>query len=211
MNSKAFRAACYIPMKMLLIFVVLVLPLTAGAQSWIVGGSVGAAAQQDYDIGAPIANADDVDTAFGVFGGYVISENQRVVASFFDLGTPSYNGPALGGFADSLDADGFDTSYVVGWAPGEQQRISIFGTIGVFSWDQDVLLTDASGTYQYHDEGTSFSVGFGAEFNLSADGSNAWAIQAAYKLFKDVGDADNSGIELDREMLTVGIAWRFGD
>jgi len=127
-----------------------------------------------------------------------------------DLGTSFYSGPALGGFADSLDADGFDVSYVVGWTPGEQQRISLFGTVGVFSWDQDIRLTDASGIFEFHDEGTSFSIGFGAEFNLSADGTNPWDIRVAYQLLNDVGDSNNSGLELDRETISVGIGYRFG-
>ena len=181
------------------------------AQTWVVGGSVGAAHQQDYSIGGSVTNSDDVDTAFGVFGGYQIKENQLVVASFVDLGTAFYSGPAFGGFTDSLDADGFDVSYLAGWTPGDQDRISVFGSVGVFSWDQDVRYTDTSGTFEYFDEGTSFSVGFGASFNLSADGSSPWAVHAAYKLFKDVGDDDNSGHELDREALYVGIAYRFGD
>lgn len=184
---------------------------SALAQTWIVGGSVGAAQQQDYEIGGPVTNSDDVDTAFGVFGGYQIKQNQLVVASFVDLGEPSYSGSAFGGFSDSLDADGFDVSYVAGWAPGDQERISVFGSVGVFSWDQDIRLTDASGTFEFYDEGTSFSVGFGADFNLSTDGSSPWAVHVAYKLFKDVGDADNSGLELDREAIYVGIAYRFGD
>lgn len=187
------------------------LPGSAHAQGWIVGASVGAAKQHDYDIGAPIANPDDTDTAFRLFGGYQISPMQAVIASFVDLGKARYSGPSLGGFSDSLDADGIDVSYVVGWTPGEQNRVAVFGTVGVLSWDQDVSLTDAAIDFQAHDEGTSFSFGFGAEVNLSADGSSPWGVHFDYQIFKDVGSEDNSGQELDRDSISVGVSYRFGD
>lgn len=217
MNLRAYRPwTCQI-LTVLVVLIATGLSANARAQTWIVGASVGAAQQQDYAIGGPIANSDDVDTAFGLFGGYQIKENQRVVASFVDLGEPSYSGPARGGFTDALDAEGFDISYVAGWSPGDQERISVFGSVGVFSWDQDVRYSDASGPLEFRDEGTSFSIGFGADFNLSADGSSPWAIHVAYKLFKDVGKvsileetAEVVDHELDRQVLSVGIAYRFG-
>ncbi|MGD8339847.1 MAG: hypothetical protein PVH89_03645 [Gammaproteobacteria bacterium] len=211
MNSRVSQLWIRNSLKSFLFLVAFGTVADAGAQTWVVGGSVGAAEQQDYAIGGTVTNRDDVDTAFGVFGGYMIKEHQIVVASFVDFGTPSYSGPAFGGFTDALDADGFDISYVAGWAPNDQERISIFGSLGVLSWDQDVRYTDTSGTFEYHDEGTSFSLGFGADFNLEADGSSPWSVHATYKLFKDVGDADNSGHELDRALLSFGIAYRFGD
>jgi hypothetical protein len=187
-----------------------IVPVETGAQDWILGGAVGSAKQQDYDVGAPIATREDTDAAFRLFGGYLVSPMQGIVASYVDLGAPRYDGPAFGGFADSLEAYGFDLSYVAGWAPGEQQRVSLFGTVGIFHWNQDVTLTDASGTLEFADDGTSFSAGFGADIGLSADGTNAWSIHVAYQLFKDVGEAENSGHEYDRELLSVGVDYRFG-
>lgn len=182
----------------------------ARAQEWVLGGSIGTAKHQDYEVGAPITTRDDTDTAFRLFGGYLVSPMQGVVASYVDLGTPRYDGPAFGGFADSLEASGVDLSYIAGFAPGDQQRFSLFGTVGIFHWNQDVTLTDASGTLEYADDGTSFSLGFGANIDLGAGGANAWGIHVAYQLFKDVGETENSGHESDREMLSVGIDYRFG-
>ena len=185
-------------------------PLKAQAQSWIAGGTVGTAIQNDYEVGGPIATRDDSDAGLRVFGGYMISPMQAVIASYVDLGTAYYDGPAFGGFTDFLDADGIDISYVVGWAPGSQQRIAVFGTVGVFSWKQDVTYTDPTGTFVYGDDGSSFSVGFGTEINLSSDGTSQWGINVEYQLFKDVGDFNNSGHEYDRSMFSVGVDYRFG-
>jgi Outer membrane protein beta-barrel domain len=187
-----------------------VLPHRAEAQGWIVGGSVGAAKQQDYSIGVPVPTRDDTDTAMRLFGGYMVTRNQGVIASYVDLGTPNYAGPAFGGFTDSLDGYGGDISYFIGFMPGHQQRASLFGTVGIMRFNQDVTYTDSTGTYTYKDDGTSFTAGFGTEINLGSDGTNAWSLRAEYQLFKDVGETANSGHEYDREMLSVGVAYRFG-
>ena len=183
-------------------------PDSARAQDWIVGGAIGSAKQQDYAVGGPVATRDDTDASFRTFGGYLVRPMQGIVVSYVDLGTASYEGPGFGGFADSLEANGVDFSYLAGFRPGDQQRISLFGTVGILHWNQDVTLTDAAGTFDYADDGTSFSVGFGTEISLGA--GNAWGILIAYQLFKDIGELENSGLEYDRETLSVGVAYRFG-
>jgi hypothetical protein len=45
---------------------------------------------------------------------------------------------------------------------------------------------------------------------MSASGTSAWGINFEYQLFKDVGDANNSGHEYDRDMISVGVDYRFG-
>lgn len=177
--------------------------------SWFAGGSVGVSSQADYDVGVPVASQDDSDTAFRLFGGYLVSPMQGFIASYIDLGTAKYADPAFGGFTDDLSADGIDVSYIIGFAPGDQERINVFGTIGVFAWDQDVRFVDTSGTYEYKDDGTSLSLGIGAEFAWGGR-SSPWGLNVSYQHFKDVGDANNSGHEYDRDILSVGANFRFG-
>jgi hypothetical protein len=182
----------------------------ASAQEWIAGGAIGQAKQQDYDVGGPITFSDDTDDSFRVFGGYMFSANQGVIASYLDLGTTHYEGPAFGGFMDSFEAEGLDVSYVIGWPPGSQQRVSLFGTLGLFAWDQDVAFSDSTGNALYKDEGTSFTFGIGANVNLSSTGTNPLSIQALWQVLKDVGDSRNSGHEEDRDVVSVGVSYRFG-
>lgn len=184
--------------------------VNVSAQGWFTGGAAGQAAQQEYEIGGPIDTVDDTDESYRIFGGYLISPIQGVVASYIDLGEPFYDGAAFGGFEDKLSADGFDISWIIGFTPGAQDRVSIFGTIGVFAWNQDVTYTDPTGTFEFKDEGTSFSYGVGSEFNFSRDGSSPWGIHLEYQLFKNIGDARNSGHEYDREVLSIGASYRFG-
>jgi len=182
----------------------------ASAQGWMAGGSIGQAKQQDYDVGGLIATSDDTDTSYRLFGGYLVSPRQGVIASYIDLGTTRYAGPAFGGFEDTLDAEGIDVSYMYGWAPGAQERVSLFGTLGVFVWDQDVNVSDATFSALYQDEGTSFSFGIGADVNFDAGGTNAWSVHALWQVLKGVGDEGNSGHEEDRDVVSVGVSYFFG-
>lgn len=186
------------------------LPLSAHAQSWIAGISAGAARQEDYEIGSVVTSRDDSDAAARLFGGYLVTANQGVIASYLDLGMPTYEGPASGGFKDELDANGIDVSYFYGWTPGSQTRASLFATLGLMRWNQDVTYTDGSGRSEYHDDGTSFTLGLGTEIKLGTSGAGPWAFHVQYQLFKNVGDPDNSGHEYDREMVSLGIGYRFG-
>jgi len=198
--------------RLLSLVLLLSLPLGASAQGWFAGGAVGIGQQDDYSIGGPITSRDDTDAAYRIFGGYLISPLQGFVASYVDLGEAFYAGPAFGGFTDRLSADGFDMSYIIGWAPGTQERINVFGTVGVFAWDQDVVYTEL-GTmtpYRYKDDGTSFSFGIGTDINLSAAGDNAWGIHVEWQLFKNVGDENVSGHEDDRQTFSAGVSYRFG-
>jgi len=201
-----------VPVRLASLFLLAASPLGAQAQEWFAGGSIGVGQQDDYSIGGPITSTDDTDTAYRIFGGYLISPLQGFVASYVDLGEAFYAGPAFGGFTDRLSADGFDISYIIGWAPGTQERFRLFGTVGVFAWDQDVLYTEL-GTmtpYDYKDDGASFSLGLGTDINLSAAGDNAWGIHVEWQMFKDVGDSNVSGHEYDRQMFSAGVSYRFG-
>lgn len=210
MNEKAYRFLPGPVLASVVLWTMAALPFETHAQEWIVGGAVGLATQQDYQVGATVAKHDNSDTGFRLFGGYLVTPMHGVIVSYVDLGTASYGGPAFGGFTDRLAADGIDVSYVAGWKPGEQDRVALFGTVGVFSWQQDVTYTDATGMFAYRDEGRSLSIGFGTEVDLKFAGTRAWAFHAEYQLFQDVGDSGNSGHEDDRDMVSFGVDYRFG-
>jgi hypothetical protein len=180
----------------------------AFAQGWLVGGAFGPVSQKDYEVGGPIATADDSDDGLRAFGGYLFSPMHGVIASYVDLGAPYYDGPAWGGFTDSLDAEGYDVSYIIGFGVGD--RIRPFATIGFISWTQDVHYVDSSGVYDYADKGESLSFGIGSEIALGSAAGGAWGIHFEWQLFKDIGDKNNSGHEYDREMLSAGLDYRFG-
>jgi len=204
---RPFRAYCP---RLLLALVPLLFAPTALAQGWLAGGSFGSAQQFSYDVGGPITTYDDTDSGMRVFGGYMFTPVHGVVTSWVDLGSPYYAGPAFGGFTDDLSADGLDVSYLIGFAPGTQNRVTLFSTIGFFQWKQKVHYVDASGTYDYEDDGTSLSFGVGSEVNFSAGGGSAWGFHFEWQQFLDVGDKNNSGHEYDRKLFSAGVDYRFG-
>ena len=180
----------------------------ASAQGWLAGASGGTTTQYDYSVGGPIAVSDDSDTGYRAFGGYLFMPVVGAVVSYVDLGTMKYDGPAFGGFTDSLDADAIDISVIAGWAPGSQDHLSFFGTVGMFHFNQDVHYVDDSGVYDYSDSGWSFSYGAGAEYTIGAEAK--WGVHLNYQMFTGVGDEDNSGHEYDRSLIAVGFDYRFG-
>lgn len=187
------------------------LSATASAQSqgWIAGAAFGKATVQEYDLGGTVTARDGSDDSMRIFGGYMWSPMQGIVISWIDLGAARLDGTGTSGnFINFLDAEGYDISYIVGWAPGSQTRFSVFGTVGVFAWDQDVLYLDPTGAYPFQDESTSFSLGVGGEFKLTED----FGVHLEYQLFKDVGDTgfDGSNQQFDREVVSLGVVVRFG-
>jgi len=187
-----------------------VLSASASAQSqgWIAGAAFGQATLQDYDIGE-LTTRDDSDDSMRIFGGYMLSPMQGVVVSWIDLGMARFEGTQTSGpFINFLDAEGYDISYLVGWAPGNQTRFSLFGTIGVFAWDQDAIYIDSTGAYPFQDEATSFSMGVGGELKLTEE----IGLHLEYHLFKDIGEDGfgGSNLQFDREVVSLGVVVRFG-
>lgn len=179
---------------------------TAMAQSWLAGASAGSVKQHDYSVGGPIANSDDSDTGFRLFGGYMFLPWLGGVLSYVDLGAPDYDGPAFGGFTDKLDADAIDLSVIVAVAPGSQEWFSTFATVGVFRFTQDVHYTDSSGVYDYHDTGTRLSYGAGVQAKFGS----TWGAHLGWQRFTDVGDNNNSEHEYDRDIVELGFEYHFG-
>lgn len=176
------------------------------AQSWLAGGSVGDVKQHDYSVGGPVATANDSDTGFRVFGGYMVLPWLGGVLSYVDLGAPTYDGPAFGGFTDKLDADAIDLSVIVAVSPGPQDWFSTFATIGVFRFTQDVHYTDSSGIYDYHDTGTRMSYGIGVQAKIGP----VWGAHLGWQRFNNVGDNSNSEHEYDRDIIELGFEYQFG-
>lgn len=178
----------------------------AHAQGWLGGASVGQAKQHSYEVGGPIATSNSNDTSARIFGGYKFQDWFGTVVSYVDLGTPKYDGPAWGGFTDSLKASAIDVSMVMGFQPGDQKIVSPFLMLGVFRFTQDVHYRDASGRYDYQDSGTRISYGTGVQFKVG----NAWAMHIGWQHFTKVGDKNNSGHEYDRDIIETGFEYQVG-
>lgn len=128
------------------------------------------------------------------------------LGSYVDLGDSYYDGPAFGGFTDTLTAKGWDIS-VLGMFP-LNPHWGLYASLGMFRWDHEVRYRDPSGDYNYDESGTDPSFGFGG--SLSFGPNNSMGVHLGYQRFKDVGDDSNSGHQYDRSFTSFGYHYRFG-
>ncbi len=178
------------------------------AAGWMAGASVGQAKIGDYELEAEAdASLDDEDTGWRVFGGYQVSYFGATVG-YVDLGALTAAGTDFGGFVDRIEADGWDLQ-AIGFLPlGKNKRFHLFGNVGLIRWEQRVTYRDASGAFKASPTGTSpaFGIGFDALFG----GTRALALNINWTRYLDVGDVEVSGHENDRDLIGIGVAYRFG-
>lgn len=137
---------------------------------------------------------DDTDTAYKIFGGYNFNKNIGLELAYVDLGEVSFNG-TIGGTAvtGSVDTQGFNISAV--FTAPINDRFSIFGKVGAFTWDSDFTASSAAVRATASDSSTDFSAGTGAAYNFNKNLS----VRTEYEYFDDV----------DASLWTVGLAYKF--
>ncbi|MBE9547809.1 MAG: porin family protein [Proteobacteria bacterium] len=138
----------------------------AGADSGIyIGAGVG-------DAPIKIANFNESDFAYKIFGGYnfgyIPLVDLAVEASYVDFGNPTSN------IAD-LNVSGFDAFGLVGLSFGP---FGIFAKAGLINWDAKVLIDSV----RLNDDGVDPAYGIGARLKFGS-----FAVRAEYELF----DIDN--------------------
>ena len=174
-------------------------PAFAQDAGFFVGGSVG---QSDIDdeITTGLIDSgtvDGKDTAFKIFGGYMFNRHFGVEAAYIDAGEVSYSGtfsgvPVTGG---TVELSAFNVS-VLGNFPVNEQ-FSVFGKIGLFSWEAEANDTTGGMPFSADDDGTDVSFGVGVAYNFTRN----FGLRAEYELFK-TDDADVS-------LISIGAVWRF--
>lgn len=156
----------------------------------------GVGATKIDDDGFDDIDFDDSDVGFKVFGGYRISPNFAVEASYFDLGEAS------GHFEDIFDSVDFDVGVsgfnasVVGILP-VSDMFSLFGKIGYASYDIDAHV-DVAGVGSGSDSQSESDMTYGLGGELSFG-------QFAVRLEYEAISVDNG----DANMISVGGVFRF--
>ena len=180
--------------------------LAAAEGPWIGGATIGQAAIQDYELEAESdTRLDDTDAGWRVFLGYKFNESFGVGVSYLDLGTLEAAGTAFGGFTDEIEATALE-AWVMGILPINEQ-FSLFGTLGVFSWDQEVIYSDSFEDFRGDVDGSGFAFGVGATYWLNED----FGVHATWHRYPDVGDRNITGHENDRDLYGIGVVFTFGE
>lgn len=152
-------------------------PIAAHAQNLYAGLSVG---QFEDEV------LDDSDTAYKVFGGYQFMENFAVELTYADFGTVKEGGV-------EFDQTTFAVAGV-GILPIGPQA-SVFGKIGINSWDVDAQACAGGTCVSGSDSGTDpmYGVGFSYDFMMST------SVRVEYEWFEDdIG-----------QLLSAGVSFKF--
>lgn len=106
-----------------------------------------------------------------------------------DLGEleASGNSPSEPNFRDEIEADGLEAWLAGSWPVTE--RFSLVGTVGVFSWDQDVTYRDDFGPWSGDSHDTDMSYGIGAHYDIT----DRFGMHAAYHWYPNIGDLNETG------------------
>ena len=180
------------------------------ASGWMAGASLGPTTIGDYELEAEAdISLDDEDTGWRAFGGYQVSYF-GVTVGYVDLGALTASGSSFdGGFVDRIEADGWDIQGI-GFLPiGKKKRFHVFGNVGLLRWEQRVTYVGGgSGRFEGSPTGTSpaFGIGFDALFG----GTGALALNINWTRYLKVGDLEVTGHENDRDLIGIGVAYRFG-
>ena len=182
-------------------FFSLLLLLIASAQAthvqadggWYVGGSIGQSSV-DFDFpdsGETPFGFDDNDTAWKVYGGYVLDlplVDFGVEGGYVNLGEFSERLPML---AAEADITGLNLWGVAGIDVGP---IGVFGKLGAVAWDLDGRVSGIA-NLSIDDNGTDIGYGLGAKFMLFS-----LEFRAEYERYQ---------IEDGVDMFSVGATWVF--
>jgi len=167
----------------------------AGSESgFYVGGSIGQATVKDK--GQTPNNEDfdftEEDAGYKIFAGFnfgiIPLIDLAVEGSYVDFGKPS--GTAADGSTVEIDLVGWDAFGLAALTFGP---FSVFGKVGLLSWDSDVNFDGNTGS----DSGSDSAYGLGAKFILGPI-----ALRAEYEYF-DVNELD------DLYMVSAGLSYTF--
>ena len=149
-----------------------------------VGGALGQSKLKDACNG--IANCDDSDTTWGLFGGYQISRNFAAELGYHDLGSASASGA-------SYDAKAWELVGLAAWPLTEQ--FSVYGKLGAFRGE-----AKAQGLKETN---TDVTYGVGLQYDLNKN----LGLRGEYQKYPSMGGG--SLVKTDVDVFRVAALWRF--
>ena len=195
--------------------------------TWYVGGKAGWSNYYGVDYDADVKalvdafdpGKDHSDLGLGAFAGYQVNRNVAVELGYDWLGKYQVNQHFSGNGVDArLDGEAkaqmIQATMKIGFPA--TQALDIYGRLGgAYAWTDSSINASAndginnqsvSGGGNYH--GAAFVGALGVEYAIDKD----WAARLEYQYTTPLGKTslDESGIELDNGLLSVGMLYRFG-
>jgi len=184
---------------------------------WFSGFSLGQADHGGYELEEFATSLDDTDTGYSLFGGYHFTFLATSVG-YVDLGKLEASGTGMdlrrgpidekvyGDFTDTIEAKGF-VAWFHGLVPAGS-KTAIVGSLGLFSWEQDVQYEDAGGPWSGSATGASLAYGLGVVVSLNS--AKTLVANIGWTRYTDVGDLEKTGHELDITHISGGLTYYFG-
>ena len=175
-------------------------PATAGffdlTLAPFIGASVG---QASYDMTCPAGSTcDDTDTAWKIYGGLEVNEYISMEAGYANLGEVEVSGAESG----TAEVHGMTIqvigSYVI------NPSFSLIGRGGMNILNLEKNGTIAAPTNNVGDTDVAWSLGLGAQYNLS----ESVGLRAEWERYFKVGDEDTTG-EVDIDLISASIVYTF--
>lgn len=170
----------------------------ASAQAYL-GASIG---QSDIDdeVAAGLISSgpvDGKDTAWKLYGGYMLNRNFGIEAAYVDLGEATYSGDFFGDPVTDgkVKVTGFNIAGI-GKLPISEQ-FSLFGKLGLFIWEVEASDITAGAPFSTAADGTDLSFGVGAGYDFTPN----LGVRAEWELFKTD--------DVDASLISIGLVWRF--
>ncbi len=168
-------------------------------QGWYVGGSIGESdADESITEGLITSGSVDAkDTGWKLYGGFMFNRNFGVELAYVDLGKAKYSGtffglPVTGG---TIEATGFNIA-AIGAIP-LSSAFSLFGKVGIFSWEAEANDTTAGVPFAETTDGNDLFFGLGASYSFT----RSFAVRGEWERFQ-LDDADV-------DLLSIGLVYRF--
>jgi len=149
------------------------------------------------DIGQTDYEGEDA-TSFRLFAGMPVNESFSIEGAWINQGEASESGfdPFFGQYKAELEASGIQISGL-GSIP-LQDKLSLYGKVGLYLWDVDLSFTDNTGTFSGSDDGSDIFFGFGLNFIIN----DQLVLRGSYDLISiDIG-----GESFDADLVSVGLA-----
>lgn len=154
---------------------------------WYLGGSLGQATFTEWCVDDPaVLTCDDETSAWKLLGGYRLSRNVAVEATYIDWG--EVDGTVAGVGTVSADQTSMGLAAVLSFDLAPQ--LAIFGKVGLLMTEQETR----GATTRTRDE-TEFHYGVGARFGFTPN----WAARAEWEKTE----------KLKVDMLSIGAEYRF--
>ena len=140
---------------------------------------------------------DENDTVFSVSGGYRITDNFAVQATYHDFGESEFRGESSGGISWDpgpvsaiQDANGWELGVLGRWPLSD--RWYMLGYVGYLFWDSKEVFEESGGTSVLEESGSDVSYALGFEFDHGLQDRIVYRFMGGHHEVGDLGYNVNS-------------------